>query len=321
MALFISSLSVILSYNLLEGISSVVVITFTIIPLIPIITRFYEYDDFDFSKLKNIFGRRSLFTFYSWLFFGLIVSFSFWYTFLPESVSSRVFNQQLSQYYDLGYNKNGQEYQFNYKGFDPRIERCDAEILNELISAYDYDIINCEVVLPEDMSKKSYLIYLGSNTRFADLIYRLSTGTIYPYKDFLRYVILSHNLKLLMFIFLTSFIFGAGSLFIISWNASIIAVHIGETSLRFFSVMNGGFFAKIGAYFAGFFYAMGQIFFHGILEFGGFFIAAIAGGVISISLLKHDLRSKTFRKIGLQCLALFLLSMFLIIMAAYVETR
>lgn len=324
LSLFVSTVSIILSYNLLENLSSIVVITFTILPLVPIIMKVFEVEEHNFEKVVNVFGTKSILKFYSWLFLGLIVSFSFWYTFLPEDVSSRVFSEQIQQYYDMGYNSDDADtYQFNYEGVKQRTQKCDASVLNDLMLNYGYDIVNCEIILPDSPKNKAYLIYLESNTRFADLIYKTQTGVIYPYKEFLRSIIMVTNLKLLLFIFLTSFIFGAGSLFIISWNASIIGVYIGEVALKYHSMIADAPFSKLFSYVIGFFYSIGRIFFHGILEFGGFFIAAIAGGLISIALFKNSLKIrdwKAIKKVGIESLALFVLSAFMIIMAAYVET-
>jgi len=320
LSLLISTVSIILSYNLLEKLSSIVIITFTILPLVPIIMKIFEEEDFEVEKLSNIFGTKRVLKIYAWIFLGLIVSFSFWYTFLPGDVSKRVFSEQIEQYYDMGYGEEENKYQFNYEGIKQRTEKCDAVVLNDLMLEYNFDIINCEVILPESVQNKAYLIYLGSSTRFADLIYKVQTGVVYPYKEFLRSVIMGVNLKLLLFIFLTSFIFGAGSLFIISWNASIIGVYIGEITLKYYSMVDNAPFAKFFSYVIGFFYSVGRIFFHGILEFGGFFIAAIAGGLISIAIFKNNFDLKIFKKMAFRSIVLFVFSAFLIIMAAYVET-
>jgi uncharacterized membrane protein SpoIIM required for sporulation len=161
---------------------------------------------------------------------------------------------------------------------------------------------------------------MNSNTKYADYIFNVHSGKIHPYKEFLRSVIMMNNIKLLIFIFFTSFIFAAGSLFILAWNASIIGVYIGENALKYATMFNIPFVSKIGSYIFSIFYSIAQIFFHGMLEFVGFFIAAIAGGVISVAVIKHQLFSKKFNKIALETLAIFTLSAALIIIAAYIET-
>jgi uncharacterized membrane protein SpoIIM required for sporulation len=327
-AIFISTVSIILSSNLLENLSSVIVITFTIMPLIPLTMKIFEEEEHTFEKLIDLFSNKSILKFYAWLFLGLIVSFSFWYTFLPKNVSDRVFSQQQTQYYNLGYNrysdsKTNDQYQFNYEKFETVTERCDAKVLNDITAQYHYNIVNCEVIMPDSPENRAYLIYLESNTKFADLIYNTHTGKIFPYKEFLRSVIMLNNIKLLIFIFFTSFIFAAGSLFIIAWNASIIGVYIGENALKYAALYKLSFapiVSKFGVYIFAFFYSIAQIFFHGMLEFVGFFIAAIAGGVISVAVIKHQLFSKKFNKIALETIAIFMLSAALIIIAAYIET-
>lgn len=324
-ALFVSTVSIILSFNLLENLSSVIVITFTIMPLIPLTMKIFEEEEHTFEKLIDLFSNKSILKYFGWLFLGFIISFSFWYTFLPKTVTDRVFSQQQEQYYNLGYNAHNdrntdQTYQMNYEKYETKTEKCDSNVLNEIMKQYEYDIVNCEVVLPNSPENKAYLLYLNSNTRYADFIFNVRTGKIHPYKEFLRSVIMMNNIKLLIFIFFTSFIFAAGSLFILAWNASIIGVYIGENALKYAALMNVPFVSKIGAYLFSIFYSIGQIFFHGMLEFVGFFIAAIAGGVISVAVIKHQLFSKKFNKIALETLAIFMLSAALIIIAAYIET-
>lgn len=323
-ALLVSTVSIILSFNLLDNLSSVIVITFTIMPLIPLTMKIFEEEEHSFEKLIDLFSNKSILKYYSWLFLGLVVSFSFWYTFLPQDVSSRVFSQQKEQYFNLGYSshsgKNGQQYQMNYDAFSTKTERCDSYVLNEIQKVYDYDIINCEVVLPDSTKNRAYLLYLESNSKYADLIYKEDTGKIYPYREFLRSVIISNNIKLLVFIFLTSFIFAAGSLFIIAWNASIIGVYIGENALRYSGLIDVPIISKLTGFVISLFYSTAQIILHGMLEFAGFFIAAIAGGVISVAVIKNQLFSKKFNKIALKTFAIFLLSAALIIIAAYIET-
>lgn len=103
--------------------------------------------------------------------------------------------------------------------------------------------------------------------------------------------ILFNNLKVMALIFVFSFVFGAGAIFILSWNASVIGVLIAKIA------ENPGQFGAItvvpGNAFANYFFALPFTFFrllpHGFFEFLGYFIAAVAGGIFSVAIIREKL--------------------------------
>jgi len=63
--------------------------------------------------------------------------------------------------------------------------------------------------------------------------------------------ILVNNIKVLMFVLLFSFIYGAGAIFILTWNASVIAVAVGNTIRNALASASGAVgFAGATAYFS-----------------------------------------------------------------------
>ncbi|HLD14962.1 MAG TPA: stage II sporulation protein M, partial [Candidatus Nanoarchaeia archaeon] len=90
--------------------------------------------------------------------------------------------------------------------------------------------------------------------------------------------ILTNNLKVLLFCVFFAFFYGAGSIFILAWNASVISAAIG-TFIR----NNFGEYAatvgltKVGGYFHIFSLGFARYFIHGIPEILAYFIGALAG--------------------------------------------
>jgi uncharacterized membrane protein SpoIIM required for sporulation len=108
----------------------------------------------------------------------------------------------------------------------------------------------------------------------------------------------------LIFTLLFSLIFGAGAIFILAWNASVISAAIGIFSKS--SLMN----LPLGLF---------RYMIHGIPEIGSYFAGALAGGIISIAGIKHNIKSEKFWVILQDSLNLVILAVVLLIIAALIE--
>ncbi len=122
-------------------------------------------------------------------------------------------------------------------------------------------------------------------------------------------IIFLNNLRVLFFALLFSFFYGAGSIFILAWNASVIAAAIASF---FRSLVHGGILSAFSL-------AMLRYFTHGIPEVLAYFTAALAGGIISIAIIKHDYKSKRFKEILIDSVDLILLSVGILFVAAVIE--
>ena len=120
-----------------------------------------------------------------------------------------------------------------------------------------------------------------------------------------------NNIRVLIFCLLFSFFYGVGAIFILSWNASVIGVAIGN-----FIRTN---VSKYLAYFSIVPLAIVRYMTHGILEIGAYFVAGLAGGIISVAIIKHDLGTKNFEHVLLDSVDLILVSVLLLVIAALVE--
>jgi uncharacterized membrane protein SpoIIM required for sporulation len=125
--------------------------------------------------------------------------------------------------------------------------------------------------------------------------------------------IMFNNIRLVTLCCIMSFVFGAGSLFILSWNASIIGVAIGSIVYRFRTA--GTEFA----FFSG--VAMGISYFtlHLIPEVLAYFYGAIAGAFISTAMMRYKPFSEQSNKLLKIAAGLFLVAIGFIVIGAFIE--
>lgn len=121
-----------------------------------------------------------------------------------------------------------------------------------------------------------------------------------------------NNLIVVGFALLFSFLFGAGAVFIITWNASIIGVLIGMTART--QVADQG---AIPGYLMALLTFFLKLTPHGAFEIGAYFLAGMSGGILSAYFtVGHGGKKKqVFRDV----VALFALSMVFIFLGAFIE--
>lgn len=99
-----------------------------------------------------------------------------------------------------------------------------------------------------------------------------------------------NNLKVLFFCLAFAFLYGAGAIFILTWNASVIAVAIGnliKTELAQTASLAG--FSSIASYFSIAAFGFFRYMIHGTFEIAAYFVAGLAGSIISIAVIKRCL--------------------------------
>ena len=173
------------------------------------------------------------------------------------------------------------------------------------------------VLMPEETVKSLFEIQLstisGVNNHIAEMVSGNFLGDFFP-------IIVINNLKVMIFALLFSFIYGSGAIFILTWNASVIAVAIGSVIREIIASAALGVGAvSIGTYFTAISTGMARYLIHGIPEIGAFFIAGLAGGLISIGMLRYELFDDNFGLIMKDALFLTLVAAILIIFAAVIE--
>ncbi len=116
--------------------------------------------------------------------------------------------------------------------------------------------------------------------------------------------IFANNIYVLIFTLVFSLIFGAGAIFILAWNASVISAAIGIFSNS--NILN-------------FPLALARYMIHGIPEIAAYFSGALAGGIISVAVINHDIHSERFWTILQDSLNMVIISVIILFIAALIE--
>ncbi|MBI1978791.1 MAG: stage II sporulation protein M [Candidatus Aenigmarchaeota archaeon] len=114
-----------------------------------------------------------------------------------------------------------------------------------------------------------------------------------------------NNIGVLLLSILFAFIFGSGAIFILSWNASVLAAAIGLTAKSFGGV--GGVPVALITYLP-----------HGVFEIAAYFLAGIAGGILSAVVAKR--KTELFWVVVKDSLKIISVAVVLLIAGAIIET-
>jgi uncharacterized membrane protein SpoIIM required for sporulation len=124
-----------------------------------------------------------------------------------------------------------------------------------------------------------------------------------------------NNTQVMFLFFILSVLFGAGSVFILAWNASVIAVFVGIISNKLVPSLGATM-----AYVYGVGTGLGSIALHGIPEIAGYFFAGVAGGILSVGLLREKFMSKEFKEVAKDSIIWLAIGEGLILLGAILET-
>jgi uncharacterized membrane protein SpoIIM required for sporulation len=116
--------------------------------------------------------------------------------------------------------------------------------------------------------------------------------------------IFANNIYVLIFTLIFSLIFGAGAIFILAWNASVIAAAVGIFTKSNLVDLPLGLLRYM---------------IHGLPEISAYFIGALAGGIVSVAIIKHDTKTKKFWKILQDALNMVIIAVIILILSALVE--
>lgn len=118
------------------------------------------------------------------------------------------------------------------------------------------------------------------------------------------FLIFANNVYVLIFTLVFSLIFGAGVIFVLAWNASVIAAAIGIFSKSQLSSMP---------------LAISRYLIHGIPEIASYFIVALAGGIVSVAVIKHEAGTDKFWEVLQDSIDLIIAALVILFFAALVE--
>lgn len=116
--------------------------------------------------------------------------------------------------------------------------------------------------------------------------------------------IIENNVYVMIFTLVFSLIFGAGALFVLVWNASVISAAIGIFTKYTVSDIPLG---------------IARYIIHGFPEITAYFITALAGGIFGIGLMRHGFKDKKFSKIVENVILLIFIALIILIIAAILE--
>ena len=116
--------------------------------------------------------------------------------------------------------------------------------------------------------------------------------------------IIQNNIYVMIFTLIFSLIFGAGAIFILAWNASVISAAIGIFTK--YQVSN----IPLG---------IARYMIHGFPEITAYFITALAGGIFGIGVVRNGFRSPRFLKVIENVVILLFVAIIILVLAAVIE--
>jgi len=132
--------------------------------------------------------------------------------------------------------------------------------------------------------------------------------------------ILSNNIKVLAFAILFAFVYGAGAIFILTWNASVIGAAVGNfirSNLSQYADLLG--FDKFASYFNVVSIGLLRYIIHGIPEILAYFYGGLAGGIISVAIIKKHYKDEKFSHVLFDISELLIISIAFLLIAAFLE--
>ena len=116
--------------------------------------------------------------------------------------------------------------------------------------------------------------------------------------------IISNNVYVMIFTLIFSLIFGAGAIFILAWNASVISTAIGIfTQYRISEIPFG----------------IARYMIHGLPEVAAYFITALAGGIFGVGIIRNGFANYKFLHVLENVVILLFMAIILIVGAGVVE--
>lgn len=117
-------------------------------------------------------------------------------------------------------------------------------------------------------------------------------------------MIIENNVYVMIFTLIFSLIFGAGAIFVLAWNATVIASAIGIFTKYQISNLHCGIIRYM---------------IHGLPEIATYFIAALAGGILGVGFIRHGIKDKRFYHVIENVVILLFIAIVILILAGILE--
>lgn len=163
----------------------------------------------------------------------------------------------------------------------------DTSLLNAQIGTY------CQINSPGDVSGCMGQYISGQ-----------IVGSASASSGFRFLAILENNLLVMIFTIIFSLLFGAGAIFILAWNASVISASIGIFTKYSLAEIPLG---------------LARYMIHGFPEIAAYFIAALAGGIFGIGMVRHGIKDPRFLKVAQHSALLIGIAILCLIIAGLME--
>ncbi len=116
--------------------------------------------------------------------------------------------------------------------------------------------------------------------------------------------IFTNNLYVLIFTILFSVLFGAGGIFILAWNATVISAAV--------VIFSKSDLLKLPL-------ALSRYLIHGIPEIAAYFVGTLAGGIFGMAIIRKEFKTEKFWNILYDSLLLILVAIMILLVAALIE--
>ena len=133
-------------------------------------------------------------------------------------------------------------------------------------------------------------------------------------------IIFLNNVKVLAFSILFALIYGAGAIFILTWNATVIGTAIGNfirTNIDHYVTA----IALVGqnSYFHIVSLGLLKYALHGIPEIAAYFYGGLAGGILSVAIIRKHYQTQHFRTVLVDFSELVMIALAFLLVAAFLE--
>ena len=116
--------------------------------------------------------------------------------------------------------------------------------------------------------------------------------------------IIENNVYVMIFTLIFSLIFGAGAIFVLAWNASVISAAV--------SIFAGNSISDIPL-------GIARYMIHGFPEMAAYFITALAGGIFGVGIIRNGFKTKRFSHVIGNAVMLLFLALVILVIAALIE--
>ena len=116
--------------------------------------------------------------------------------------------------------------------------------------------------------------------------------------------IIQNNIYVMIFTLIFSLIFGAGAIFVLAWNASVISAAIGIFTRYKISYIPLG---------------IARYMIHGFPEITAYFITALAGGIFGIGVMRNGFKNPKFLRVIENVVILLFAAIVILVIAAVIE--